>query len=93
MRYLIDKKIFETRGGFGCSNSDYTLVRTTCCGNFAVEDEELLDLYYDSENLNKVVKLFEKQNCPFCNKNDWDFEEITDSLIVPNAWQWAVSKQ
>ena len=90
--YIINKSIFEARSKSGCSNSDYNLVRTTCCGKFAVEDDELLDLYYDSENLSKIVKLYEDSNCPFCNSNEWDYVEIEDASLVPNHWKWAICK-
>lgn len=91
-RYVIDKAAFEARGGFGCSSSAYALVRTTCCGRFAVEDEELLDLYFDPDDLTKTVKLYEDGACPFCGSDDWDLEGIDAPAAAPGDWQWAVAK-
>ena len=53
---VIDKYRFEHRGGHGCSNSDYLLHKTTCCGSFCVEDDELLDLYIDPTDLEKTIQ-------------------------------------
>jgi hypothetical protein len=89
MAYLIDKALFEARSGGGCSNSAYTLVRTTCCRNFAVEDDELLNLYYDPHDLTRIARLYRNQNCPFCGSGKWDFEEIEAAELLPSIWAWA----
>jgi len=96
MRSVLDKWKFEARGGHGCSNSDYRLQRTTCCGSFAVEDTELQDLYIDPNDLNKSIMLtYDPRSerppaCPFCQANDWDTVEVTSAVDVPDGWRWAV---
>jgi hypothetical protein len=97
MRSLLDKWKFEARGGNGCSNSDYRLKRTTCCGSYAVEDTELVQLYIDPTDLNKSMDLGYSPHhcespprCPFCGANDWDMVEVTSAAEVPEAWRWAM---
>ena len=98
MRSVLDKWKFEARGGHGCSNSDYRLQRTTCCGSFAVEDTELQDLYIDPNDLDKSVMLMydprsEKPPvCPFCGTNQWDMVEVTSAADVPEEWRWAMCR-
>jgi hypothetical protein len=94
---VIDKWCFEARGGHGCSNSDYRLHKTTCCGSYAVEDDELLELYIDPADLNKRVDLGYSPRdgeppprCPFCGAEKWDLIEIDAPSDVPEAWRWAV---
>ena len=86
---VIDKYRFEHRGGHGCSNSDYVLHRTTCCGSFCVEDNELLDLYIDPADLGKATQLYNESPCPFCDSVDWNLSEITELSGVPHDWCWA----
>lgn len=93
MNYLIDKTVFEARGEYGCSNSDYNLVRTTCCGKFAVEDDELLQLYCDPEDLSKVVQLFDVQSCPLCQSSEWELKEVESQTDMPKEWAWAKAKE
>src|SRR4051812_1818084 len=96
MRSLLDKWKFEARGGHGCTNSDYRLQRTTCCGAYAAEDDELQDLYIDPNDLSKSATLLydprseKPPACPFCGANEWDMIEITSAAEVPEAWGWAM---
>ncbi len=96
MRSLLDKWKFEARGGHGCSNSDYRLQRTTCCGSFAVEDTELQDVYIDASDLSKSATLLydprsEKPPvCPFCGATEWNMTEVTSTAEVPEGWRWAM---
>src|SRR5438477_8622357 len=93
---VIDKYRFEPRGGHGCSNSDYLLRRTRCCGSFGVEDDELQDFYTDPTDLRKTVMLTYHPRsesppcCPFCGAREWDMVEITNAAEVPDAWRWAM---
>jgi hypothetical protein len=86
---VIDKYHFEARGGVGCSNSDFSLHRTTCCGAYCVEDEELLTLYYDPAELTKHVLLNGGIPCPCCGSARWDLVEIQPTDDVPPEWWWA----
>jgi hypothetical protein len=89
--YLIDKSIFESRSKLGCSNSDYRLCRTLCCNRCGVEDDELLDFYFDPSDLSRQVSVYyEEPACPFCGAKPWDYVEITDPAEVPAEWHWAV---
>ncbi len=97
MRSVLDKWKFEARGGHGCSNSDYRLKRTTCCGCYAVEDTELIELYTDPTDLNKSMTLGysprhgeSPPRCPFCGANEWDMAEVESVSEVPEAWRWAM---
>ncbi len=93
---ILDKFKFESRGSHGCSNSQYLLQRTTCCGAFAVEDIELQDLYIDPDDLGKSVALTydprseQSPRCPFCGASEWDMSEVKSTAEVPLAWRWAM---
>ena len=86
---LIDKWAFESRRGHGISESNYNLLRTTCCKSFLVEDDELLDYYVDPNNLEKVVQLLKGSSCPICSSKDFNFEDVDDFTLMPEAWRWA----
>ncbi|MFT3781041.1 MAG: hypothetical protein QM790_03430 [Nibricoccus sp.] len=88
---FIDKYSFEKKGGCGCSNSDYHLARTTCCCAYGVEDDELLDFYFDPRDLSRVIFLGkEEEPCPFCGVKDWNLERVEDFAAMPQEWRWAV---
>lgn len=92
---LIDKYRFEKRGGVGCSNSDYRLLYTTCCGGYCVTDDELSDLYLDPGDLSRHVSLLQDRSdtrpfpCPLCAATEWDLVEVQELADVPENWQWA----
>lgn len=85
----IDKYRFESRGGRGCSNSDYGLRRTTCCGAYGVEDSELHDFYFDPADLTRVVPLYGTHPCPLCGIANWDFADVTGEANA-QPWSWAI---
>lgn len=88
---MIDKRKFEQVGGVGCSNSDYHLRRTTCCGSYGVEDAELSDLYIDPGDLSKRLSLLVVDSspmpCPFCGSLDWDTNDVLELIDIPPAWR------
>jgi hypothetical protein len=92
---VIDKYRFEERGGGGCSNSDYHLHRTTCCGGYCVEDDELSDLYLDPADLSRWVSLLRERSdtspfpCPLCGAAEWELVEVQELADVPDEWRWA----
>jgi hypothetical protein len=85
----IDKNIFEKAGAKGCSNSDYNLVFTSCCHSYLVEDEELHNIYYDPNDVSKVIDALNLKQCPICYSDKWDFSEVSEWPRSPNQWQWA----
>ena len=89
---LIDKYAFESRSRSGCSNSDYQLCQTECCGRFGVEDDELLDFYFDPTDLTRHIFIGHDVSCPFCGKQGWDFIEIDDFAEMPAEWRWAAPR-
>ena len=92
---IINKYQFEALSGGGCSNSDYRLHRTTCCGTYCVEDDELSDLYLDSADLSRRVSLLQERSdtspfpCPLCGATSWNLDEVRELADVPNEWRWA----
>ena len=86
---LIDKHAFESKSKSGCSNSDYQLCRTECCGHFGVEDDELLDFYFDPADLSRHVFMEKGTPCPFCRTKNWSWIEIEDFAEMPVEWRWA----
>lgn len=96
---VIERFRFESRGAFGCSNSDYHLQRLTCCGTFVVEDYELSDLYFDPGDLSKRISLLRNSDdtaplvCPVCDAEEWDLVEVEGLSDVPEPWRWACRPQ
>ncbi len=90
---LVDKVRFESRSGAGCSNSDYDLYQTKCCHRFGVEDDELLQFYFDSADLARTAFLERGTPCPFCGAKDWRLELIEDPTLIPPEWKWAAPKE
>jgi hypothetical protein len=92
MMGVIDKERFEQRSAGGCSNSDYEVRRTECCGSYCVEDTELSDLYLDASDLSRRVSLLVTNDspipCPFCGSLNWGLLAV-ESEQVPIAWKWA----
>jgi hypothetical protein len=86
---VIDKYQFESRGAVGCTNSDYSLQRTSCCQSYAAEDDELSDLYFDPADLSHRVSLLHSPRCPFCGAAQWELIEVQEFAEVPAAWRWA----
>ena len=89
---LIDKNTFESRSRSGCSNSDYQLCRTECCGRFGVQDDELLDFYFGPVDLTRHIFIGQETPCPFCGNRDWDFIETDDLSEMPVEWRWAAPR-
>ena len=89
---LIEKYPFEKKGGRGIGESSYHLARTTCCGAFGVEDDELLDFYFDPRDLSRVVDLGKEEACPCCGSKDWSFERVEDFASMPQEWRWAAPR-
>jgi len=86
---LIDPYKFESRSRAGCSNSDYHLRKTGCCGGFGVEDDELLDFYFDSTDLSRRVFLVQGVSCPFCGAKNFRRQDVEDPAEIPDNWRWA----
>jgi len=89
---LIDKQTFESRSHGGCSNSDYRLCRTTCCGRFGVEDRELLDFYFDADDLSRHAFAEKGTPCPLCGASAFGYEEVEDFAEMPTEWRWAAPR-
>ena len=85
----IDKKIIEKAGARGCDDSDYNIVKTTCCNSYLVEDDELNDVYFDPEDLNKVIDVAYSGECPLCGSSTWDYKQLTEWPKEKTKWQWA----
>jgi len=93
MMRLVDKVAFESRSGAGCSNSDYELYRTECCRRFGVQDDELLQFYFDPTDLTATLFVERGTRCPFCGARDWSLELIEDLTLIPPEWSWAAPKE
>ena len=89
---LIDRQTFELRSHQGCSDSDYRLCRTTCCGRFGVEDRELLDFYFDADDLSRHVFAEKSTPCPLCGAGAFSYEEVEEFAEMPAEWRWAAPR-
>jgi hypothetical protein len=93
----IDDVEFTRRGGRGLNGSAYAFCKTTCCGNWCVRDLELDDLYFDGQDLGKVISLLGLRGepaivCPFCGVRDWRPEPVDDFEGIPQSWVWGLSR-
>jgi hypothetical protein len=84
---LNDDKLFE-KGALDFGNSEFELMKTTCCGKFVAYEHEVGHIYYDFYDLQKVCLEFSIDRCPLCSNTSWDFIEIDESEI-PLNWRWA----
>ncbi len=67
------------------ADSRHHLCRTQCCGQFGVEDNELLDFYFDPNDLSKLIFMDEHIERPFCGAKSLLYEEVTDLAKIPEA--------
>jgi len=76
-----EKIKFERWSGHGCSNSDYSFVRTTCCNQICVEDNELHQFFFDPNDPMAHLNLWEDGlNCPICGHHDWEISDRLEDL-------------
>lgn len=81
MAHPPDKQRFENWSKGGCSNSDYSFVRTLCCARICVEDNELHELFFDPEDPEKRLTLWTSGlSCPLCGKADWEISGTLGEL-------------
>ena len=85
----IDNPLFARWGARGCSNSDYNLVQTSCCGGYMVEDGELGELYTQPAQPAAHVPTYDLSTCPLCQAPEWDYKPLAQWPHVPNGWTWA----
>jgi len=95
---IIDEFRFKTRDHFSGTNSDYHLVRATCCGACAVLDAHLLHLYTNPDDIGEPIRLKGKSvppvlQCPLCGAREWDLAEVHELDVVPRSWRWACWKR
>jgi hypothetical protein len=76
-----DKIKFEQWSGHGCGNSDYSFVRTICCNQICVEDNELHQFFFDPNDPSAHSNLWEDGlNCPICGNHDWEISDRLEDL-------------
>lgn len=80
---------------YGCDNSHFMFVRTTCCGGCAVEDDELDNLFFVAFDLSaRISLLYDPRSsvappCPMCGSEVWELTEIRTLSDVSDEWRWA----
>lgn len=85
----IDNHIFEKAGAKGCSDSDFNIVKTTCCNTYLVEDGELNEIYFDPADLRKSVDIIYLCGCPMCGSKLWNYYKFAEWPTEKTVWQWA----
>jgi len=86
MAFPPNKEKFEKWSGLGCSNSSYAFVVTNCCSSICVEDEELHELFYDSNDPSRYIALYDNDlTCPVCGGKGWEY---TDKLGVNDGREY-----
>lgn len=87
----ISKVKFEHRGGYGCSNSNYSFSSLSCCGSVGVEDEEPHHFYFNPVDLSKKLDLWEDQlTCPFCGAASFQLLVVAPDMPASHDWSWAL---
>jgi len=87
--YIIDTYKFAKNTKYSCSNSDFVLSKTLCCNNYIVVDDELLDIYYNANNLNVIINSNQNSSCPFCKSKELTYKElesIDENINIENPW-------
>jgi len=54
-----------------------------------VEDDELLDFYFDARDLSKHVFVEKGVSCPVCGAKDFAYQEVEEFAETPDEWRWA----
>ena len=85
----IDDIIFKRAGAIGCAESDYNLAITSCCRKYLVKDGELDDLFFDPNDLSKVVRIDEQSRCPICAAAEWAYTVFSEWPRERTPWMWA----
>lgn len=91
---LIDHHKFVKAGAFDCGNSDYCLVKTTCCATSFVLDKEIELLSFDPIDLSKrLLAIGDDLSCPRCHSRKWSYQDIADVNEVTGEWLRFVESQ
>lgn len=85
----LESSLLDAWGANGCSNSDYLLGKTTCCGLHLVLDTEIGLYYSDAADPEAVERSWETECCPGCGQSEWDFVELSVDELETTPWDWA----
>jgi hypothetical protein len=94
MLRINDHDEIKARGGRICGDDDFEIVRCKNCGCQYLYNSEVLDLYYDPQDLRKRYLNMEGHEIPPCRQchvAGWDFEELSaddGAEVVPGPWSW-----
>ena len=87
----LDPEKLVEKGAIDFGNSDFRLIKTTCCKQYFIYEAEVGHIYYNPENFKEVCLEFSIEKCPSCHNKKWDFIEI-DDCDIPSNWSWAFQK-
>ena len=87
----------QARGGGVYGDDDFEIVACVNCGCQYLYNSEVLELYYDPQDLRARYLTAEGERiapCRQCGTEDWNFEELsaTDKAWVESGpWSWALN--
>ena len=85
----LDPEKLVGKGVLDFGNSDFRLMKTTCCKQFIVYEDGVGHIYYDPNDFQKVCLCFQIDKCPMCSEKNWDYVDI-EKEDIPQDWYWAV---
>lgn len=86
----------QARGGGVYGDDDFEIVACVSCGCQYLYNAEVLELYYDPQDLSVRYLNAEGENVPPCRRcgaEGWDFEELEaddGAKVASGPWSWAL---
>ena len=86
----------QARGGGVHGDDDFEIVACVGCGCQYLYNSEVLELYYDPQDLSVRYLNAEGVNVPPCRRcgaEGWDFEELEaddGARVASGPWSWAL---
>jgi hypothetical protein len=88
----------QARGGGVYGDDDFEIVACANCGCQYLYNSEVLELYYDPQDLSRRYLNAEGYDIPPCRQcgiEDWSFEELSvndKAKVETGAWSWALKE-
>ena len=79
-------------------DDDFEIVACTTCGCQYLYNDEVLQLYYDPNDLQKVYFYFDGEDIPPCREcgtQNWSYEELNaddEVKVASGPWSWTLTK-
>ena len=88
----------KARGGAVFDDDDFEIVACASCGCQYLYNSEVLQLYYDPNDLQKVYLYIDGADIPPCREcgtQNWTYDELSaddEAIVKSGPWSWALTK-